>query len=137
MMVTVESTGALERRMRVELPAQRIEEEVESRLKRVSRTAKIKGFRPGKIPHKVIRQHYGAQVRQEVLSDLMQKSYTDAVIQEKLNPAGGPDIEPVVADNKSDFAYVATFEVVPEVILKDQLDLGLELCITHRSIRYP
>jgi len=119
MMVTVESTGALERRMRVELPAQRIEQEVESRLKRVSRTAKIKGFRPGKIPPKVIRQHYGAQVRQEVLSDLMQKSYSDAVIQEKLNPAAGPSIEPVAAEDKSAFAYIATFEVLPEVTLKD------------------
>ena len=118
MMVTVESTSGLERRMRVELPAERIDREVESRLKRVGRTAKIKGFRPGKIPPKVVKQHYGAQIRQEVLSDLMQKSYTDAVIQEKLNPAGGPMIEPVPSENTSDFAYVATFEVLPEVELK-------------------
>lgn len=118
MMVTVESTSGLERRMRVELPAERIDREVESRLKRVGRTAKIKGFRPGKIPPKVVKQHYGAQIRQEVLSDLMQKSYTDAVIQEKLNPAGGPTIEPVPSENTSDFAYVATFEVLPEVELK-------------------
>ncbi len=118
MMVTVESTSGLERRMRVELPAERIDKEVESRLKRVGRTAKIKGFRPGKIPPKVVKRHYGAQIRQEVLSDLMQKSYTDAVIQEKLNPAGGPTIEPVPSENKSDFAYVATFEVLPEVELK-------------------
>ena len=118
MMVTVESTSGLERRMRVELPAERIDREVESRLKRVGRTAKIKGFRPGKIPPKVVQQHYGAQIRQEVLSDLMQKSYTDAVIQEKLNPAGGPTIEAVPSENTSDFAYVATFEVLPEVELK-------------------
>lgn len=118
MMVTVESTSGLERRMRVELPAERIDREVESRLKRVGRTAKIKGFRPGKIPPKVVKQHYGAQIRQEVLSDLMQKSYTDAVIQEKLNPAGGPTIEAVPSENTSDFAYVATFEVLPEVELK-------------------
>lgn len=104
--------------MRVELPAARIEEEVESRLRRVGRTAKIKGFRPGKIPPKVVKQHYGHQVRQEVLSDLMQKSYSDAVQQENLNPAGGPSIEPVATDNKADFAYVATFEVLPEVTLK-------------------
>lgn len=118
MMVTVESTGALERRMRVELPAESIEKEVESRLKRVGRTAKIKGFRPGKIPPKVVKQHYGAQIRQEVLSDLMQKSYSDAVIQEKLSPAGGPTIEPVPSDKSSDFAYVATFEILPEFELK-------------------
>jgi trigger factor len=118
MLVTVESTGKLERRMRVELPAERIEKEIESRLKSVGRTAKIKGFRPGKIPEKVVRQRYGGQIRQEVLSDLMQKSYSDAVIQENLNPAGGPKIEPEVAEGDKGFAYVATFEVLPEVTLK-------------------
>lgn len=117
MLVTVESTGTLERRMRVELPAERIEKEIESRLASVGRTAKIKGFRPGKIPPKVVRQRYGGQIRQEVLSELMQKSYTDAVIQENLNPAGGPKIEPEVADGNKGFAYVATFEVLPEITL--------------------
>ncbi|MEO1247464.1 MAG: trigger factor [Pseudomonadota bacterium] len=112
MQVTVESTGALERRMRVELPAERIEQEVDSRLKSVGRTAKIKGFRPGKVPPKVVRQRYGKQVREEVLGELMQKSYSDAVTQEKLNPAGGPKIE--TEDGKDSFAYVATFEVMPE-----------------------
>jgi trigger factor len=118
MLVTVESTGKLERRMRVELPAERIEKEIESRLKSVGRTAKIKGFRPGKIPAKVVRQRYGGQIRQEVLSELMQKSYSDAVIQENLNPAGGPKIEPEAAEGDKGFAYVATFEVLPEVTLK-------------------
>ncbi|MDZ7644072.1 MAG: trigger factor [Woeseiaceae bacterium] len=118
MMVTVESTGTLERRMRVELPAERIEKEIESRLKRVGRTAKIKGFRPGKIPTKVVRQRYGGQIRQEVLSELMQKSYSDAVAQENLNPAGGPQIEPVSTKSGEAFTYVATFEVLPEVELK-------------------
>ena len=117
-MVKVESTGTLERRMRVELPAERIEKEVESRLQKVGRTAKLKGFRPGKIPPKVVKQRYGAQVRQEVLSDLMQRSYSDAILQENLNPAGGPTIEPVPSENQSDFAYVATFEVLPEVRLQ-------------------
>ena len=118
MMVTVESTGTLERRMRVELPAERIEREIESRLKRVGRTAKIKGFRPGKVPAKVVRKHYGGQIRQEVLSELMQKSYSDAVQQENLNPAGGPQIEPVSTKSGEDFTYVATFEVLPEIELK-------------------
>lgn len=118
MMVTVESTGTLQRRMRVELPAERIEKEVETRLKRVGRTAKIKGFRPGKVPAKVVRKHYGGQIRQEVLSELMQKSYSDAVQQENLNPAGGPQIEPVSTGSGEDFAYVATFEVLPEIELK-------------------
>ncbi len=117
MQVTVESTGTLERRMRVELPAERIENEVASRLKSVGRTAKIKGFRPGKVPPKVVRQRYGKQIREEVLSELMQKSYTDAVMQENLNPAGGPRIEPAPAADDASFAYVATFEVLPEVAL--------------------
>ena len=117
-MVTVESTGTLERRMRVELPAERIEKEIETRLRKVGRTVRIKGFRPGKIPPKVVRQRYGGQVRQEVLSELMQKSYSDAVIQENLNPAAGPKIVPEATGDGKDFAYVATFEVLPEVSLK-------------------
>jgi trigger factor len=119
MQVTVESTGTLERRMRVELPAERIEKEVDDRLRSVGKTAKIKGFRPGKVPAKVVRQRYGAQIRQEVLSDLMQQSYSDAVQQENLNPAGGPSIETVGGADTESFAYVATFEVMPDVELKN------------------
>lgn len=119
MNVTVESTGTLERKLRVELPAERIEKEVESRLKSVGRTAKIKGFRPGKIPAKVVRQRYGMQVRQEVLTDLMGQSYRDAVEQENLHPVAQPTIEPEVAKDEKGFAFVATFEVLPEVTLAD------------------
>jgi trigger factor len=118
MMVTVESTGTLERRMRVELPAARVEKEVESRLKSVAKTAKIKGFRPGKIPAKVVRQRYGTQVRQEVLSELMGQSYRDAVAQENLNPAAYPKIEPDVSGKGDGFAFIATFEVLPEFTLQ-------------------
>ena len=118
MMVTVESSGPLERRMRVELPAERIENEIESRLKSVRRTAKLKGFRPGKVPASVVKKRFGGQIRQEVLSDLMQKSYSDAVAQENLNPAGNPTIEPDPSKDSKAFAYVATFEVLPEVTLK-------------------
>ncbi len=118
MNVTVESTGALERRMRVEVPIERIENEVNTRLQSVGKTARIKGFRPGKVPARVVRQKYGKQVRQEVLGEIMQKSYSDAVIQEKLRPAGGPKIETEGEDDKT-FTYVAIFEVLPEVQLKD------------------
>ena len=118
MQVTVESTGTLERKMRIELPAERIEKEVESRLKRVGKTAKIKGFRPGKVPATVIKQHYGSQVRQEVLSELMGQSYRDAVQQENLSPVAQPQIEPEVGGKGEAFAYTATFEVFPEVKLK-------------------
>jgi trigger factor len=119
MQVTVESTGALERRMRVELPAERIENEVNSRLKSWGRKAKIKGFRPGKVPPKVVKQKYGKQIREEVINEVMQKSYSDALQQENLNPAGGPKIETEVSKDEQSFAYVATFEVMPEIELKN------------------
>lgn len=119
MQVSVESTGKLERRMRVELPAARIDQEVDSRLKSVGKTAKIKGFRPGKVPAKVVKQRYGRQIREEVVSEIMQKSYTDAVQQENLNPAGGPSIQPDKPEDSGGFAYIATFEVMPEVELSD------------------
>lgn len=125
MEVTVESTGTLERRMRVELPIAPIEQQVDSRLKTVGRTAKIKGFRPGKVPPKVVRQRYGQQVRKEVLNEVLQKSYTEAVTQENLNPAGGPKIETEDGDGKT-FAFTATFEIMPEVKLKDLEKIKVE-----------
>lgn len=118
MQVTVEETGTLERQMTVKLPAENIEKKVEHRLKEVGKTAKIKGFRPGKVPPNVVRQHYGAQVRQEVLSELMGESYRDAVKQENLNPVAQPQIQPEMTGSDEYFAYTATFEVLPEVNLK-------------------
>jgi trigger factor len=123
--VTVESTGTLERRMRVELPIAPIEEQVDSRLKSVGRTAKIKGFRPGKVPAKVVRQRYGQQVREEVLGEVLQKSYSAAVTQEKLNPAGRPKID-TEDDNGKTFAFTATFEIMPEVVLKDLENIKID-----------
>jgi trigger factor len=119
MQVSVESTGTLGRRMRVELPAARIDQEVNSRLKKVGKTAKISGFRPGKVPPKIVKKRYGQKIREEVLSEIMQKSYSDAVQQENLNPAGGPNIEAQKPKDANGFAYVATFEVMPEVKLKN------------------
>jgi len=118
MQVSIETTGALERRMEVSVPRERIEQAIDERLKRVSRTAKLKGFRPGKVPLKVVKQQFGAQVRQEVLSDLMQTSFAEAVSQEKLNPAAGPRIEPLSVGPDEDLRYRATFEVFPEIELQ-------------------
>ena len=123
--VTVESTGTLERRMRVELPLGPIEQQVDSRLQSVGRTAKIKGFRPGKVPAKVVRQRYGKQVREEVLSEVLQKSYSEAVTQQQLNPAGGPKIE-TEDENDQTFTYTAVFEVMPEIALKDLEKIKVE-----------
>jgi trigger factor len=118
MQVSIESTGALERRMEVSVPKERVEKAVDERLQRVSRTARLKGFRPGKAPIKVIRQQFGAQVRQEVLTDLLQSSFAEAVTQQKLTPTGGPRIEPLSTAPGEDLRYRATFEVFPEVTLK-------------------
>lgn len=123
--VTVESTGTLERRMRVELPLEPIEQQVNSRLKSVGRTAKIKGFRPGKVPANVVRKRYGKQVRQEVLSEVLQKSYREAVTREKLTPAGGPKIE-TEEESGDTFAFTATFEVMPVVELKNLEKIKIE-----------
>jgi trigger factor len=118
MQVSIESTGALERRMEVSVPRERVERAIDERLKRVSRTARLKGFRPGKVPLKVIRQQYGAQVRQEVLTDLVQSSFAEAVTQQKLSPAAGPRIEPLATSPGEDLRYRAVFEVLPDVDLK-------------------
>ena len=126
MQVTVESTGTLERKMRVELPVERIEKEVDTRLKSVGKTAKIKGFRPGKVPATVVKQRYGKKIREDVLAELMQKSYTDAVMQENLNPAGAPQIEHDDSDDGKSFAYTATLEIMPEVELKGLDKISIE-----------
>jgi trigger factor len=119
MQVTVESTSTLERRMRIELPAEQIKSAVESRLQSVGKNAKIKGFRPGKVPAKVVRQRYGKQVREEVLGELIQRSYSEALMQQKLNPAGSPSIEEEQDLDNENFAFVAKLEVLPVVELKD------------------
>lgn len=118
MQVSVEQVSALERRMEVTVPRERIEQAVDERLKRVSRTAKLKGFRPGKAPLKVIRQQFGAQVRQEALSDLMQSSFAEAVTEQKLSPATGPRIEPISVGPDEDLRYRAIFEIFPEITLE-------------------
>ncbi len=118
MQVSIESENGLERRMRVQVPADRIENEVQVRLKKVGRQAKLQGFRPGKIPPNVVKQHFGAQVRQEVLQEVLQSTYSEAVTQQKLQPAGSPNIEPENLAEGQDLSYVAVFEVFPEVQIK-------------------
>lgn len=111
MQVSVESLGNLERRMTFSLPADRLEAQVGGRLREISRGAKIKGFRPGKVPAKVIEQRFGAQVRAEVLDGLLREGFSNAIRQESLQVAGNPQIVPAA---ESELSYVATFEVVPD-----------------------
>jgi trigger factor len=126
MQVSVTATGGLERRLEVAIPAAQVDGEVAQRLTRISRTARLKGFRPGKAPLSVIRQQYGEQVHGEVVSDLMRSSFSEAVQREKLNPAGGPRIEPIAMSPGTDLKYAAVFEVLPEVRLKPVTDLSIE-----------
>ena len=114
MQVSVESVGSLERRITFRLPAERLESQVGGRLREIARTARIKGFRPGKVPAKVIEQRYGQQVRAEVLDDLLRDRFNEAVRENELRLAGSPKIEPSGEAEGGELAYVATFEVVPD-----------------------
>ena len=120
MQANLESLGTLERRLSVAVPMSEIDQEVDSRLKRLTRTVKMDGFRPGKVPLKVVAQQYGPQVRQEVLGETLQKTFGDAVREQNLKVAGYPrfDAKPPV-EGASEFEYSATFEVYPEVKLGD------------------
>lgn len=124
-MVSVESMAGLERRMQVSVPASRVRQQVDARLLQVSRTARIKGFRPGKAPIHVVRQHYGPQVQEEVVSDLIRQSFAEAVQREQLAPAGGPRIEPVTPEAGGDLRYTAVFEVYPQFQLASLSELRL------------
>lgn len=115
MQVSIETTSGLERRLTVGVPAARVDSEVDVRLQKAAKNVKLDGFRPGKVPMRVIRQRYGAGVRQEVLGEVMNQSFQEAIVQEKLRPAGQPNIEPRNLDAGKDLEYVATFEVFPEI----------------------
>jgi trigger factor len=126
MQISVENTGKLERRMQVQVPAERVSQEIATRLKELSRTARLKGFRPGKAPITVIRQQFGQQVHREVIGELMQSSFAEAVTQNQLSPAGSPRIEPTSVAEGQDLTYVATFEVLPEIALQPIGGLSIE-----------
>ncbi|GAB2513380.1 trigger factor [Lysobacter humi (ex Lee et al. 2017)] len=113
MQVSVESVGNLERRMTLSLPADELETAVSARLREIARGAKIKGFRPGKVPTKVIEQRYGQQVRSEILDRMLGDSFRTAVRENSLQIAGNPQIQPTQGDDGK-IAFVADFEVVPD-----------------------
>ncbi|MGE7992265.1 trigger factor [Pseudomonas sp. NPDC089554] len=114
MQVSVENTSALERRMTIAVPAERVETEVNKRLQQTAKRAKVAGFRPGKVPMSVIRQRYEDAARQEAFGDLVQASFYEAVVEQKLNPAGAPAVEPKSFEKGKDLEFVAIFEVFPE-----------------------
>jgi len=123
----LETLSALERRLSITVPATEIDSEVENRLKRLSRTVKMHGFRPGKVPLKVVAQQYGPQVMQEVLGDAMQKTFGEAVRNQNLRVAGYPRFEPKpLAEGSAEFQYSATFEIYPEVVVGDIANVAIE-----------
>ena len=126
MQVSVEAKEGFERCMTVEVPAERVNEEVEKRLKKIARTVRLDGFRPGKAPISVIRGRYDGQVREEVFRDMLQTTYFEALSQEKLQPAGEPRIEPKEIKPQEGFSYTATFEIMPEVELKEMTDVTIK-----------
>jgi trigger factor len=130
MQATIEKVSNLERRLNVSLPKQEIEDEVQSRLKRMARDIRMHGFRPGKVPFRLVQQTYGGQVRQEVLGDVLQKSFGEAIRQQNLRVAGYPRFEPKPApggpapeghapEGNQQVEFSATFEVYPEVTVGD------------------
>lgn len=132
MQVNVETLGALERRMKIAVPFDTIESEVGARLKKVARTAKIQGFRPGKAPMNIVAQQYGGQVREDVLNDTVGKAFGDAVREQNLRVAGYPRFEPVEGESSVEqFEFAAVFEVYPEVKVGDLTGKVLEKPVTE------
>jgi trigger factor len=127
--VSLETSAGLERRLTVRVPNAEIERAIAARLAQVGKTAKLKGFRPGKVPQKVVRQYYGGQVRDEVVTDVIRTTYSRAIQEKQLNPAGGPRIEPIAAADGGNehFTYRATFEVYPEFTLANLGELAIDV----------
>lgn len=119
MQVSIESSKGLERQLKIGVPADKIESEVLQRLQKATQTASIKGFRKGKVPLRVVRQYYGKGVRQEVVGEVVNSSFYEAIQQQELSPVGQPKIDDIVDKPGEDLEYRATFEVYPDVKLAD------------------
>lgn len=128
MQVSVESGEGLERRLLVDLPAERVEVEMDKKLVELAKNVRLDGFRPGKVPVRVVKQRFGDQVRQEVFGDLIQASFYEAANESKLVPVGDPSIELRDAAEEGGLSYTATFQVMPQVELAD---------ITEKEINRP
>ena len=126
MQVSVETTQGLERRLTITVPADTVDSAVKSRLQQLAKTQRINGFRPGKVPVNVIKKRFGQAVRQEVAGDVMQQNFYQAVIQEKIQPAGMPKFELTKDEDGQDLEFTASFEVYPEVEVKGVSDIEIE-----------
>lgn len=126
MQVSVEKSEGLERRVKVELPADMFEQAVERHLKKLGGRARVPGFRPGKVPMKILRQQYGMQAKQEAFDEAVQSTVYEAIQKENLRPAGAPMIEVSPLEEGKGPSYTAVFEVMPEISLADLAGVNIE-----------
>ncbi|WP_448213341.1 trigger factor [Colwellia sp. MEBiC06753] len=126
MQVSVETTQGLERRLTISVPAEKVDVEVKNRLRQLAKTQRINGFRPGKVPPSVIQKRYGKAVREEITGELMQRNFVEAIVAEKINPAGRPNFVAKSNEDGQAFEFEATFEVYPEVEIKDLEKIAVE-----------
>ncbi|MES3006353.1 MAG: trigger factor [Pseudomonadota bacterium] len=131
MQVSIETTSGLERRMTVDVPASVVESAINARLQEAAGNVRLNGFRKGKVPMKVIQGRYGRGVRQEVVGEVMSKTYYQAINEQNLKPAGQPRIEPKSLEEGKDLSYVAVFEVFPEITLNDFSKLEVEKLVAE------
>ena len=125
MRVSVETTSGLERKLTVGVPANDVDSAVEKKLEDAAKNVRLPGFRPGKVPMRVMKQRFGAGVRQEVLGDVVNRSFQEAVVGENLRPAGQPSIEIKTFETGQDVEYVATFEIYPTLSLNEIKDFAV------------
>jgi len=133
MQVSVEQSGNIERKMTISVPAERVDSEINRQLQRLSKQVKVPGFRPGKVPMKIMRSRYLGQVTQDVIGDLIQSSYQEALGQEAMRPAGPPSIETSSGGEGKDLEYTATFEVFPDLKTLALTDLKIERAVCEIS----
>ena len=133
MQVSVETTEGLERKLTIAIPGDRVDTAVNARLQEAAQTIRLNGFRQGKVPLKVVKNKFGKGVRQEVVGELMNQTYFEAIAQESLKPAGQPRIEPTSMDEGKDVEFVAVFEVYPEIELPDFAAIKAERLVAEVS----
>lgn len=133
MQVSLENLGNLERKLTVKFPAERLDSQVAERVVRMGREVRLKGFRPGKVPRAVIEKRFGAQIRGEVLGELIRSSFSEAVDQEQLKPVAAPSIDTSGKPEDGEISYTATFEVMPELPEVDVAALKIERPVAEVS----
>jgi len=126
MQFSLETSAGLERRLIITVPAADVDQQVKKRLDQIGKRVRLDGFRPGKVPAKVMKRRYGPSARQEVLGEVIQNSYIEALEESKVKPAGAPSVEPKVNEEGKDLEFIATFEVYPDITLSDFTALEIE-----------